>query len=91
MTTLFFPSGDEDDEHVNVVDGEEEDMMQTPKRRRLQQEHRNVLEEGKKVLHHNTLEPQFCTFFFKNLWIMQSPDLMRKAKRMYREQKLRTE
>lgn len=38
-------SGDEDDEHVNVVDGEEEDMMQTPKRRRLQQEQRNVLEE----------------------------------------------
>ncbi|KAK8374181.1 hypothetical protein O3P69_018916 [Scylla paramamosain] len=38
-------SGDEDEEHVNVVDGEEEEMMQTPKRRRLQQEKRNVLEE----------------------------------------------
>ncbi|MPC70483.1 Transcription initiation factor TFIID subunit 1 [Portunus trituberculatus] len=40
-------SGDEEEEHVNVVDGEEEEMMQTPKRRRLQQEQRNVLEEGK--------------------------------------------
>lgn len=46
----FFSSGDEDDEHVNVVDGEEEDIHQTPKRRRLQQEQRNVLEEGK-LLH----------------------------------------
>ncbi|KAG7166143.1 transcription initiation factor TFIID subunit 1-like, partial [Homarus americanus] len=38
-------SGDEDDEHVNVVDGDEEDMMPSAKRRRMQQSQRNVLEE----------------------------------------------
>lgn len=40
-------SGDEDDEHVNVVDGDEEDMMPSAKRRRVQESQRNVLEEGK--------------------------------------------
>ncbi|XP_069947042.1 transcription initiation factor TFIID subunit 1 isoform X2 [Cherax quadricarinatus] len=38
-------SGDEDDEHVNVVDGDEDDMMPAGKRRRIQQSQRNVLEE----------------------------------------------
>ncbi|XP_047488468.1 transcription initiation factor TFIID subunit 1-like isoform X2 [Penaeus chinensis] len=37
--------GDEDDEHVNVVDGDEEDMMPSAKRRRVQESQRNVLEE----------------------------------------------
>ncbi|KAK7072813.1 Transcription initiation factor TFIID subunit 1 [Halocaridina rubra] len=38
-------SGDEDEEQVNVVDGEEEVMMSPSKRRRLEQSQRNVLEE----------------------------------------------
>lgn len=59
--------GDEDDEHVNVVDGDEEDMMPAAKRRRIQQEQRNVLEEGKLEIH---VFFNFYTYFLSSLSII---------------------